>query len=1043
MHSPCRRLRIARCAGFALFAASASAQLVPPAAAPSASSSAPPPSDPVVELSPFVIGATSDTGWVATETLAGSRLRTDFRDIPNQIEALTKEFMQDLGVATVEQALIYTANVENNQDLVPTTTGTGVDGAGGSGRVRGIGSGTLTRNFFKVQNPTDNYNLERATLASGPNAILFGLGSPAGILDATPARAQMRNRYGFELQYSSEESRRASFDANVVLRPQVLALRFMGLSKREFTEKRPNLDRDDRLYAALTFKPFKRTTLIVQGERDGRTANRAGRSVATDFISPWFRADQIPGSGYATARPVYDNSSLTGIGSNRIFAQAGANPVVVQGGSVGTRSWNNSVTVRSPGTLPGVDPTFDAGGGFTVPSPAYFPFDVNIVGSARTTAIGGYTKTVILEQRLADTLFLELGYNRDDSYNHQLSAGGTAGGNDFALNVDANQFIPGTTTPNPNLGRIYFQGGAANSLNFHESDEWRATLSYELDVARRFGARQRWLRWFGRHRFSGLYTGTQERDLGQQEFHRRILDDPAIPGVTLTPRTTVNWAINATRLPQFRHYFADPYDPTLAAGSMTGDWTMTDANGRPYTLYSFDTPFTSAASGKRLAGTQAPSGSLNRSSAYVFAWQGFFLPDRAHRDRLVLTYGYRKDTARTANLDVPSTTQDFSGLFPVLWDAQYGGYGASQSGINRNVGIVARPLPWLSLFHNHSTTFDLNIGRYDPFGNDIPGAGGKGKDYGVRLDLWQDRLSLRLNRYENTIGPQRASNQINMFRDVFFNLEQRVLALDPSVPTINVNDGNRRGYRTAGRPNYFIMSDAKSTGHEVELNFSPTRNWNIRVNGAKSEAEESSIGGPWFTWHDARLPVWQSVVAKNGERDAAGQPVTWRTAAFNANQPAGQTLEQYYNNTLIGQAFAFMRAADGRATASARGARGNAIANYRFSEGRLNGFNVGGAVRWRSAPTLGYGTKTAPGGTLVLDLDRAYKGEEELYFDLILGYRARLRAFGGTSYRVQLNVRNLLDADDPIPSGALTTGAISRWATVDGRRFVVTFAADF
>ncbi len=997
----------------------------------------------VVELSPFVISTTAETGWVATETLAGSRLRTDFRDVPNQIETLTKDFMQDLGLSSFEEALIYTANVENNNDLVPSTTGTGVDGSGGSGRVRGIGSGTLTRNFFKVQNGTDNYNIERATVASGPNAILFGLGSPAGILDATPARALMRNKYGFELQFSSERSRRASFDANLVVRPKVLSVRLMGLTKREFTEKQPNLDRDDRLYGALTFKPFRNTTIVLQGERDSRNANRAGRSVPTDFISPWFRADQITGSGYTTAKPIFDNSSLTGVGTNRIFAQAGAAPVVIQGGSVETRSWQSSVTVRSPSTLPGVDPTFDAGGGFTVPSPAMFPFDVNLVGSARTTRIGGYTKTVLIEQRLADSLFLELAYNRDDAHNHQLSAGGSTGGNDFGLNVDANRYIPGTTTPNPNVGKIYFQGGASNTLNYHDSDEWRATASYELDLFRKLGERFKWARWLGRHRFSGLYTGSKEKNLGQQEFRRRILDDPVIPGVTLTPKTTVNWAINATRDPQYRHYFGNPYDPAVALGSMTGDWTLTDANGRPYTLYLYDTPLRSATSGKRLAANQAPSGSINSSSAHVLAWQGYFLKDKSSRDRLVLTYGYRKDTAKSANLDGPSTTQDFSGLFPVLWDARFGGYGPSQSGINRNLGVVARPLRWLSGYYNHSTTFDLNIGRFDPFGGEIPGAGGKGGDYGVRLDIWGDKLSLRFNKYENTVGPQRASNQINQYRDVLFNIENRVLTLDPSLPTINVTDGNKRGYRVLGRPNYFIMSDAKSTGYEAELNFSPTRNWNIRANGAKSEAAESNIGLPWYAWADARLPVWKSLVAKNGERTAAGQPVTWSTAPFNAAQPAGQTIEQYYTNTWIGQAVAFMQAADGRATANARGTRANVIANYRFSEGKLRGLNLGGAFRWRSAPAIGYGTKISPGGATILDLDRVYRGKAERYVDFTAGYRAKITAFGNYHYRVQLNIRNLLNAHDPIPAGALTTGYISRWATVDRRLFVMTFAVDF
>ena len=1021
-----------------MFPMLASAQAIPPTATAATDSAAPSP----VALSPFVISSGNETGWVATETLAGSRLRTDYKDVPNQIETLTKEFMQDLGLTSLNQALIYTANVENASDYVPATAGDQVSNPGYGGRVRGIGSGTLTRNFFKVLNPTDNFNLDRVTVASGPNAILFGLGSPAGILDSSPARSLMRNRYGFELQYDSENSKRGTFDANVVVVPQKLSLRLMGMSKREYTEKMPNLDRDERLYGTLTYKPLKDTTVVLQYEKDSRNWNKAARVTPTDFASPWFRANQITGSGYTVAKPIYDNSSLTGIGTNRIFAQAANAPVVIQGGSVATRNWNQSVTVRSPGSLPGVDQTFDAGGGFTILDPTILPFDVNIVGRARTSMLGGTTKTVILEQKLAATLFLEVAFNRETSINHKLSGGATTGSFDYRLDVDANRYIPGTTTPNPNLGLPYYQGTSANFLDFHDHDDWRVTLSYEVDLARKLSRRGAWARWLGRHRLAGLYTGSKSNDLQQLQFERRILDDPVITGLTLTPKTVSGWANNSTRVPQFRHYFGEPYDPTEATGSMTGDMTLLDANGRPYTLYKYETPL-KAADGKRLAGGQPASGSLNQGSAQIFAWQGFFLPDREHHDRLVLTYGYRKDTAKSATLDAASTNLDFSGLYPVLWDTRYAEYGASQSGINRNIGVVARPLKSVSIFYNKSTTFDLNIGRYDPFGNDIPGAGGDGRDYGIRLDLFGDKLTLRLNKYENALGPQRASNQINVFRDIFFNIEQRVLDLDPSTPTINVKDGNKRGYRVAGRPNYFVTSDFKSEGYETELNFTPTRNWNFRVNGAKSEATETNIGAAWFAWRDARLATWQGVVAKNGERDTGGQPVTWKTAPFSAAQPTGQTLEQYYNSSLVGQALAFMSAADGRATASARGARANVIGNYRFSEGRLKGFNLGGAMRWRSAPTIGYGVKTGSNGTVGLDLDKVYEGKSENYVDLFVGYRGRMKPFGGINYRVQLNVRNLLNENDPIPIGALTTGAVSRIATVDPRTTVLTFAVDF
>jgi iron complex outermembrane recepter protein len=1012
------------------------AQTLPPAPTAPASRG-----DETVALSPFVINENAETGWIATETLAGSRLRTNFKDVPNQIETLTKDFMTDLGVTSVEQALIYTANVENINDYQPFVPGSAAADPGQSGRVRGIGGGTRSRNFFPTQNPTDNYNIDRVTVASGPNAILFGLGSPAGILDATPARAVMRNKYGFTLQFDSENSKRGTFDANQVLIKDRLAIRLMGLSKREYTEKKPNLDRDERIYGAVTFQPFKSTTLILQGERDNRNWNRAVRQPPADFVSLWYNADRIPGSSYTTSKPIYDNTSFTNIATNIIFNRAGNVPVLTNDGQP-MRNWNNSVTVRNPSTLPGTDATYD-GDNSNVMDPRIYSFEANMVGTSRTTILGAITKNAILEQKLAPNLFLELAYNHERAYNHRLHAMGGGTGDFMSLHVDANRFLPGTTTPNPNVGKLYYQGVAQNVPNLYGREDWRATLSYEFDAARKLGERNRLFKWLGRHRVAGLYTGSKNEARQQQGWTRRIFDDPVIPGITLTPRTQQNWAINASRAPQFRHYFNSPTDTASAPIPFNEDVTLLDANNRPYTLWGWDHPLVSATSGKRLGGSSVPTGVKNKNAAQIFAWQGFFLPDREQQSRLVLTYGYRKDTAKSKIVDAASTTQDFSGLFPSMWDVTYGPYGAPQTGINRNVGVVARPLKWLSVFYNQSTSFDLNQGRYDPFGNEIPGASGDGKDYGLRFDLWTDKVTLRVNKYENALGPQRATNQINdPARAQMFMVDNRYRELDPTGPTINIVDGNRLGFRTAGQSNYWIMSNFEGKGYEVELNVTPTRNWNIRANGSKSTAVESGIGTPWFEWLRLREPVWKALVAKNGEVDAQGRPVTWATAPFSASSPNGQTLQQFYQNTL-GASLAFIQAVDGRVTDSARPARANLITNYRVSEGRLRGLNFGGAARWRAAPTVGYGVSPGANGASELDLDKAYKGRQEIYFDALIGYRGRMKAFGNLAYRLQLNVRNVLDDDEPVPVMKTTRGETVRIATVEPRIIVMTFSVDF
>ena len=177
--------------------------------------------------------------------------------------------------------------------------------------------------------------------------------------------------------------------------------------------------------------------------------------------------------------------------------------------------------------------------------------------------------------------------------------------------------------------------------------------------------------------------------------------------------------------------------------------------------------------------------------------------------------------------------------------------------------------------------------------------------------------------------------------------------------------------------------------------------------------------------------------------DSGGKPVTWNTAPFNDDNPTGQTLAQYYGSQVVGNALAFIKAVDGRSNPAARSGRLNAIVNYRFTDGRLKGFNLGGAVRYRGAPVIGYGLKVDGDGTTVLDLDTVYKGETELYVDFMAGYRGKIKAFGGLNYRLQLNIRNLLNDDDPQPMQALTTGTISRLVTVEPRLTTVTFTVDF
>lgn len=85
------------CHGFALallLAAALRAQTAPAAPAPAKPDDAA--KDEAVVLSPFQATAESDQGYAARETLAGTRFKSELKDVPSQVSVMTKEFLDDI-----------------------------------------------------------------------------------------------------------------------------------------------------------------------------------------------------------------------------------------------------------------------------------------------------------------------------------------------------------------------------------------------------------------------------------------------------------------------------------------------------------------------------------------------------------------------------------------------------------------------------------------------------------------------------------------------------------------------------------------------------------------------------------------------------------------------------------------------------------------------------------------------------------------------------------------------------------------------------------
>jgi outer membrane receptor protein involved in Fe transport len=234
-----------------------------PPSEPSASSN--PDDSEVLVLSPFVVDSSQDRGYQATNTLAGTRIRTDLADVGSSISVITSEMLDDLAAKNNETVLAYALNTEvggpRGNFSGGVYSGTYREehlfaNPNGNTRVRGLTSADNTRNYVLSDIPWDGYPVDRVDLQRGPNAILFGLGSPAGVVNATTNAARLNDTGGsLDAVFDEHGSQRYAVDYNSVLIEDELALRIAGLRDHQDFQQKPAFQDDERYYAAVKYAP--------------------------------------------------------------------------------------------------------------------------------------------------------------------------------------------------------------------------------------------------------------------------------------------------------------------------------------------------------------------------------------------------------------------------------------------------------------------------------------------------------------------------------------------------------------------------------------------------------------------------------------------------------------------------------------------------------------------------------------------------------------------------------------------------------------------
>jgi hypothetical protein len=1079
-----------------------------------------------IVMSPFEVSTGGDRGYLAENTLAGSRLNTRVADLAASITVVTKQQLIDTASLDLNDVFLYEANTEgtgNYTDFNIDTRGAVQDrnagfqggapslpfGPATSNRVRGIGSVDRLHDYYPSNQriPFDIYNTDSVEINRGPNSLLFGLGSPAGIVNQSSSRANLRRQsFHVEGRYGTNDAWRASFNINQPIIDDKLAVYVAGLHDERGFERKPSYDITQRAYGAFAFKPFSKTTIRGSYEYYENRNRRPNSTTPRDFVSGWIAAGrpsynpvtrQLTING-VTQPMIYDLSNAAHIrqlqtdSGNTIQVWGNSRPVVMidQGQELGYFQQHLSSTPNTAGTQAQFNYTGQPVRAtrslgpisqinvppFGSPSPSGITFaqpgvtDRSIYDWEKINIISGNfgrdeaeIYNIELEQEILPNLHLQLGWYREDfrSDVHYYISQQTG----VTLYVDTDT-VRLDGSPNPNFGRPYIEVTQPDFFQHPEDNmTGRANLAYEYD----FTKYDDWKNWFGRHRLMGLWqNNTIKRD--QLRYRPHIAGNTQlwnpIP-LAGTPAAPDIWNGNTTQNAIERRFYVG--DNT---GRVTHDPGLYPNGSHSHTFRWFN-PITQAWVNEPVQEETSlhfvSSRTRQEIESKAVALQSYVL-----EERLITTVGWRRDEsdARTSmgltrlpsGFTNPENLNNFQDPQIIAGETKtYGGVlrpfkGWSSIENPANSGSFAMgALRSLSFHYNRSENFAPSGINTDFFNNQLPFPSGEGKDYGVSFSLFDDKLVARINWFEASQKMARGAvvaqplTRTQTMDDVIFRAWAQVVTGSASNTSPEVNAILRLPeYHASQAAGQFFnvpvaaTSTVEAEGLEFQLTYNPSRNWTIKVSGGKQETIFSDIAPEWDAWVAERLPIWTSATA-------AGFPNFWDqvTGSQLPNQntlgPSQTPRDWFFTNV-----DAIMRTAkrsEGKVTPSQRKWRWNAITNYNFTEGRLRGFGLGGAVRWEDKAAIGYyGAPPAADGIIRdLDIDRPIYDEAETHFDFWTSYTFNgLPWFGDkVRTRLQLNVRDAFESGGLKPIAANPDGTPSAYRIVDPRQVYLTVAFDF
>lgn len=154
----------------------------------------------VIKLSEFSVKSESDRGYAASETLTGSRVKTQIADLPYTVNVLTSEFFEDFGIFELSDNVIQVGGF------------TGLD-VGGGFNLRGFSSTSQLRDGFFRLGRYGASNVDRVEIIKGNNAAIYGRTSPGGMLNMVSKQPRAKENQRLTVNYGNEGTQRGTLEA--------------------------------------------------------------------------------------------------------------------------------------------------------------------------------------------------------------------------------------------------------------------------------------------------------------------------------------------------------------------------------------------------------------------------------------------------------------------------------------------------------------------------------------------------------------------------------------------------------------------------------------------------------------------------------------------------------------------------------------------------------------------------------------------------------------------------------------------------------------